>query len=187
MGNLQNLIQKIIEDGQNEADAIIQDAERKKEEIIQRKVSEAEEAVERVIAQANREGELVKDRLISNANIQARDARLKAKRDVIQRAFTLAKERLDRLDEEEYLQFLQNHLKDVQLTGKEELVVPEDKKNAVKALPLPINVSERESVDSGFLLKSDQFIMNHSFDFLLDYNRDELELEIARILFNEQE
>ncbi|WAA11723.1 V-type ATP synthase subunit E [Fervidibacillus halotolerans] len=185
MANLDNLIQKIITDAKREANRNLEEASRKKEEIIQKKKLKAEEVGEKWIQRAEREGNMEKDRLISNAHIQVRDQLLIVKRDFIDRVFSLAKEKLIRMDNREYVLFLQNHLKDVQLTGKEVLVIPEDKRDVVKDLGLSVIVSDEESVESGFLLRSEQFIMNHSVDFLLEYDRDELELEVAQILFND--
>ena len=63
------------------------------------------------------------------------------------------------------------------------LVVPEKFKNKVKSLGLRLSISEDEKIESGFLIKNNNIIMNYSFDFLVDYLRDELEGQIAKELF----
>lgn len=186
MANLENLIQKIVLDAQKEAEMILDDAKRKKEAIVQKKRSEAEKIGEQFIRRAEREGNMEKDRLISRAKIEERDRRLIVKRDMIERTFALAKEKLIKLDDRAYVQFLQTHLKDVSLTAKEVLIVPDDKRDTVKNLRLPVTVSEEQSVESGFLLKGEHFMMNHTIDSLLNYERDELELEVAKILFGDE-
>lgn len=185
MSNLERLIKKIAEDAQTEAKSILQEAEKQKEEIISQKSSEANEKVINMLIIAERDACLIKEQAISHAKIQARDLQLQAKGEVIQRVFSMVLERLTRLDQQEYLQFLKSQLKDTKLKGSEILVVPENRKDIVKDLDLPINLSAEESVESGFILIGDQYTLNHTFQSLVDFYQDELELEVAKVLFND--
>jgi V/A-type H+-transporting ATPase subunit E len=184
MSNLENLVQKILDDAKKEADLIIEEANKKKEEIISSRIKEANEKKEKILEKASREADMIKDRIISNAELSARDERLKAKQQVMDRVFELAKERLRNLNEQDFIKFIKGKLESMALDGSEVLVLPEYMKEKVKSLGLPVIVSD-ESVESGFLIKTNNIVLNYSFDSLVDFLREELEGEIAAKLFRE--
>jgi len=185
MSNLDNLVQKILDDAKERADAIIEDANKVKDEIIDAKVKEANEKKEKILERATAEAELLKERVISGAELKVRNEKLKAKQTVIDRVFNLAKEKLENLDEEKYISYLTNTIKTLTLSGNEVLVVTKNMKDKVKRLKIPIKVSDSEFVDSGFLIKGKGIMLNYTFDSLIDYYREELETEIAQSLFKE--
>lgn len=183
MSNLDNLTQKILEEAKLKADKIIKDSKTKSDGIINSRVKEANDQKSKILERANNEAALAKERVISNAELRVRDEKLKAKQEVINKVFLESKERLLKIDEEMYIKFLQSNIKDLSLKGNEVLVVPEDMKEKVKSLKLPIKVSEDETLDSGFMIKDKDIVLNFSFDSLVDYLREELETEIAQDLF----
>jgi V/A-type H+-transporting ATPase subunit E len=183
MSNLDNLTQKILEEAKLKADKITKDSKAKSDGIINSRVKEANDQKSKILERANSEAALMKERVISNAELRVRDEKLKAKQEVINKVFKESKKRLLKIDEEKYIQFLQSNIKDLSLKGNEVLVVPENMKERVKSLKLPVKVSEDETLDSGFILKDNDTILNFSFDSLVDYLREELETEIARDLF----
>ncbi len=185
MSNLDNLVQKILDDAKEQASAIVDEANKAKEEIISAKTKEAEEKKRRIIERAEQEASLLKERTISNAELKVRNEVLRAKQEVIEKVFHLAKESLKDLDEDKYISYLQNTLKSLNLKGEETIVVPEKMRKKVNKLKLNLKVSEEETVDSGFLIKGKGIILNYTFDSLIDYYRDELEAEIAQSLFKE--
>ena len=95
----------------------------------------------------------MKERVISNAELRVRDEKLKAKQIIINKVFEEAKKKLLKIDDKTYIEFLQNNIKGLSLKGSEVLVVPEDMKERVKSLNLPIKVAEDETIDSGFIIK----------------------------------
>ena len=185
MSNLDNLINKILDDAKKEADRIIEESTKINEEIVSSKVNEANEKKKRIIEKAAAEAAMMKDRIISNAELKVRDENLKAKQEVLDRVFKLSKEKLKDLNDDEYIKFLRNNLKILNLKGTELLIVPEKMKAKVKSMGLVPMVSDDETVESGFMLKDNDVTMNFSFDSLVDYLREELESEIAQDLFKE--
>ena len=185
MSNLENLIEKILEDGRKQAQSIIEESEKNDQEIFDLKVSEANEKKNRIIEKANREAVMLKERMISEAELRIRDEKLNAKRQVLDKVFILAKERLVNIDEDTYMSFLKNSLNKNSLKGTEVLIVPDRFKEAVKKLGVYSNVSNNEAVESGFLLKDGNIIMNYSFKSLVDFRREDIEVEIAQELFQE--
>ena len=179
MSNLENLVQKILDDAKKEADLIIEEANKNKEEIVSSKIKEANEKKERILEKASREAEMIKDRIISNAELSSRDEKLNSKKVIIEKVFSLAKDNLKSLNEDDFIKFLKRNIETMELDGSEVLIVPEYMKEKVKSLGLSINVSEVETVESGFLIKNNNVIMNYSFESLVDFLREELEGEIA--------
>lgn len=185
MSNLDNLIQKILDDAKERASIIMEDSIKVKEEIIDSKLREANENKKKIVERATGEASLLKDRVISSAELKVRNEKLKAKQSVIERVFNLSKESLRNLDEAQYISFLTNTLKGLNLSGEETLIVPERMRDKVKSLGLFPKVSEEETVDSGFLIKDKGIILNYTFDSLVEHYREELETEIAQSLFKE--
>ncbi len=182
MSNLDNLTQKILDDSRNEAASIIEESEKLNQELINSKIKEANDKKSRILEKAAIEAAMIKERVVSNAELSARDEILKAKQNIIGKVFATAKENLKNLNEEDYVNFLKNRLSTLKLKGSETLIVPEKMRAKVKKLGLA-DVSDAEAVDSGFLLKDGNIIMNFSFDSLVDFLREELEGEIASELF----
>lgn len=187
MSNLDNLVQKILDDAKSRAKALLDESNKYKEEMINSKAREASENKKKIIEKAIAEANILKERAISSAELKARNEKLKAKQKIIDQAFDIAKERLKNLDENRYISFLTNTLKTLKLSGEEVIVVPEKMRQKIKSLGLFPRISEDEYVDSGFLIKDKGIILNYTFDSLIDYYREELETEIAQSLFKEQE
>lgn len=183
MNKIENITEKIISDAEKDAGEIIHEAEKKAKAIIEYRTSEAEEVVKKLRNHAKSEGELLKERMIASAAIKIRDEQLKAKQEIIDEVFSQAKEQLVHLDMENYVNFLKNALNHITLTGKEILFVPKNMKRVVEDLQLPFILSS-ETVSSGFLLKGEHAIYNYTFEFLLEFYREELELAVARELFS---
>lgn len=183
MSNLDNLTQKILDDSRNEAALIIEESEKLNQELINSKIKEANDKKSRILDRAALEAAMIKDRVVSNAELSSRDEILKAKQNVIDKVFDTAKENLKDINEEDYIKFLNNKISSLKLKGSETLIVPEKMRTKVKSLGLKNPVSDIDTVKSGFLLKDGNIIMNFSFDSLVDYLRDELEGEIAKELF----
>lgn len=183
MSNLDNLTQKILNDARNKADIIMEESTRKKEEIFNSRVKDANEKQAKIIERASIEASMMKDRVISNAELRVRDERLKAKQQLINNVFSKAEERLNNLDEEEYLRFLTSNIKNINFKGNEVIVVPEKMKQKVKTLGLYPKIADDESVESGFLVKDNDVVLNFTFKSLINYYREELEGEIAKELF----
>lgn len=174
-----------MEDAEKEAKRIVEEAKKKQKDVIEQKSREAEKTVETMIDRAKKEAIEIKERAISRAYIKVRDEKLKAKGEVIDKVLTIALQRLNDLDDETYVQFLQNHLNNMSLIGNERLIVPENKRELVKRLQLPIELAEDETVESGFQIADDRTVLNFSFSSLLNFYEDELRVIIARKLFEE--
>ena len=91
MSNLENLTQKIIDDAKSSAEGIIKEAEKKKEGLVSSRLEEAERLAEEILERANNEAEAIRYGIVSNAKLKARDKKISAKRNTMERTFQLAK------------------------------------------------------------------------------------------------
>lgn len=187
MSNLDNLTQKIVDDAKTKAEAIVKEAIDQKEAVISSKIDEAENERQKIIEKANREAELMKQRKVSNAELQVRDQSLKTKREVLDRVMDEAKKRLKNIDEEKYVEFIDNNLEGLKLNGNEVLLVQEGMEKKLKPAKKYPAIARDEFVESGFILKDENAELNFTFKALIDYVREELESELVSILFDEQE
>ncbi|MBR0575825.1 V-type ATP synthase subunit E [Proteiniclasticum sp. BAD-10] len=183
MSNLENLTGKILEEARAKAQGILNEAQAYKAEVVGKKVQEAEERKAKILEKAAFDANLMKERIVSNAEVVARNAELSGKQKVIDQVFAAAKEQLADLPQEKYLAFLQETLNQLPLKGSEVLVVPASRRAAVEALGLKLSVSAEETVESGFLIKDDKVSLNYNFSDLVDFHRDELVKDVASSLF----
>ncbi len=183
MSNLENLVKKILDDSKEKASVITEEANKVRDEILDHKTREANENKKRLLEKASRDAELAKERVISGAELRARNEKLMAKQEVIERVFNLAGESLKALDEERYMTFLTKTLEGLNLSGQETLVLTESMKSKVKDTNL--RLADDEFAVSGFLIKDKGITLNYTFDSLLEHYREELETQVAEELFKE--
>ena len=185
MSNLENLTRKILDEAKSQASVIDEESKRVNDSIIDSKIREAEEEKRRILNRAKSDAALLNERTISNAELKARNEKLKAKQKIIDRVFNIAKERLDNLNEDRYISYIKSTLKKLELEGEQTIIVPKRMQAKVKGLGLRPKVSGDEAVESGFLIKGKGTTLNYTFDSLIEHYRDELETEIAQSLFKE--
>lgn len=185
MSNLENLTQKILDDAKTSANAILEEAKSKNEGIVSSRVMDAKEKSKRIVDKAIDEAKMAKDRVVSNSELYVRDEKLKAKQGVMDRVFVMAKDRLNNLNEDDYVSFVKGTLKNLNLNGTETLIVPEKFRNKIKTVGIVNKVSDTKTVESGFLIEDGKTVINYTFNSLVDYLREELEANIAQVIFKE--
>lgn len=183
MSNLDNLIQKVFDDAKIEAGKFQDEANKKRDEIIQEQEDKAYKERDVILKKAQEDAKAQENMIRSNAELKARDSVLSARQDVLDRTFELAKEKLANLGNFEYAEFIKSKLKSLDLKGDEILVVPSGKVDLVKSLGLSLDVSDTQTVDSGFVLADKDVNYNFSFETLIDFQREDLEADIAKSLF----
>lgn len=187
MSNLDNLTQKIVDDAKVKAEALVKEATEQKEAVLSSRRDEAQRERQKIIEKANTEAELMKQRKVSNAELQVRDNKLRIKRQVIDKVMDEAKKRLENIDADKYVKFVDNNLKGLKLKGDEVLVVQQGMEKQLKPARKYPTIAKDEFVESGFILKDENTALNFTFKSLIDYAREELESELVSILFDEQE
>lgn len=183
MSNLDNIIEEILQDAENEANNIIKNVEIEVEALVGKTESEAQKKADKIIEKAKVEALQSKDRIISNSNLTARDNVLVAKQTMINKVFEMAKEKLKDVSHEDYLRFVENSLKKLEIKENSELILTEKEKNLTDGSLFGIKVSD-ETVQSGFSLKNGKILFNNEFGTIVDILKEDLEQEVANKLFS---
>ena len=137
-----------------------------------------------ILEAAAKERELISERIKASAGLKARNEKLKAKQAVIEKVIGKLKDRLVNLNEDEYMDYLRKNIDTVSFNENKKLIVKKEYIGRVKNEFPGINVSEGESVSSGFVIEENGIQENYTFEVKLDFMRDELEVEISKLLFS---
>jgi V/A-type H+-transporting ATPase subunit E len=199
---VEKVTRKIAADADARSEEILTEARRRSEEILARardEISRMEEETERLAGIVEREET---ERHIALATLENRKAVLREKRTLIERAFEQALEQLASRDKKAYQRMIRNILLQVVESGDEEVIISDHdrsrlddaflrdlnatlaKKGRNGALTIP---REAAPIRGGFLLRSGRLGIDCSLDALLDTAREELEIEVSRLLFGENE
>lgn len=177
VSNLDNILEKIKSDAKAQADSIIEEAEKKAQRIIDEAIEAEKDAAALNTIKTKREAELLVEKTLMATELKARDLKLTATNETINKILERVKDKLKNLDKDSYIKYLKRNLKDFQ--GKDiEIMVQKDKLDQVKALDLPFKISDR-TVESGFAFVENDLIYNGDFSSLVEFMREDLEGQIA--------
>lgn len=183
MSNIENLTQKIELDAKKKASSILEEAGSESENIVSNAVSKAQKESDLIVKKASKEAENIVEKTLSSAELLARDTILRAKEEVVERVFSLAKERLVNLDSKKYFDCLNSAISDFKDVDNIQIIVPEKYYETVKNEIKNIEVVKDSNIDSGFNIKRGNIIYNNVFSSLIEANRSELEYEVSTKLF----
>jgi len=198
MTGVEKIKEKILQDSQAKADSIIDDAKKQAEAIIEkanaRAVQKAEEVRKRAAAEA---AEKLK---ISNSmlELEMRKDMLNTKQQLIEEVFQSALDSLSKMENSQYEATITKLIISAVETGNEEIQLAKQDKNRLSAdFGSKLNQTlvqvgkngnlkfsdEARDIKGGFVLKAGGVEINYSFEALLRMYRDEIEPEVAAILF----
>ena len=183
MSNLDNLTSKIITDAKSKADGIIKDAEEKAKQKYDLEIKKVDAKKQTLLENARRDRELLSERIKSSANLKARNKKLEAKQTIIDKVIDKLKTKLVNMDEKKYINYLNQNIDKKTITGKELIVKKEFVEKVKKEFP-GAKVKKNEFVTSGFIVEENGIQENYTFEVKLDFMRDELEVEISKLLFS---
>jgi V/A-type H+/Na+-transporting ATPase subunit E len=199
MSNINNLTSKIISEAEGKKNDILKIAHEEEAKIVDKRAAEARVIEEDILNRAKREAETMKERIISGAQHSVRNKKLSAKQQVIERVFERAVETLNNLSEDQYLGFVRNSVLSMELKGEYNLILNEKAlnlvtQNFVNELNRDLLSHRKEfqlvftnnpgNFRSGFILERNGIEINNTFDTLLNSLREDLEYEVARVLFS---
>ncbi len=194
MSNLEALIDKITQDCNTKAQSILDAANANAQKLIQEKVDAANAKKEQILNAAQTEAAREKEQIIAGQKLSIRDKKLKAKQDVIDQAFAMAVAKLKELPEAEYAKFLEGYLLYLGISGDETLILPKrygsvniaaiNDKLKAKGLKGELTVDkDGRDIEGGFILTKGGIENNNTYEALLDYYREELEVLVVENLF----
>lgn len=194
------IVERIVQGAMAEAQQIEKEARKRVEEIEREAVKEIRRIEAEAEERARAESREQHYRLISAAQLDLRKEVLAEKQMLIRQAFELALERLLSLEGEEYHRVIKGLLLRAAEEGDEEVVVcSKDREKFTPQFLTEVNAElsargkggnlklspNNGDLMGGFVLKKGRKEVNCSFLALLTSMREELELEVARILFGD--
>jgi V/A-type H+-transporting ATPase subunit E len=198
MTGVDKIKEKILQDSQAKADLIIDDAKKQAQEIIEKANAKAVLRAEEIHKKAT--AEAAEKLKINNSmlELEMRKEMLSTKQQLIEEVFQTALDSLSKMESNEYEATLLKLIIDAVESGDEEILLSSQDKNrlpadfigklnqalvqAGKKGNLKIS-DETRSIMGGFVLKAEGVELNYSFEALLRMYRDEIEPEVAAILF----
>ena len=194
MSNIKNITSKILKDAEAGKENILAAAEEEKSKVLSKKVSSANEIAKEILEKAEVEAKSKKERVISSAKLKVRNNKLAAKQEIIDEVFEKSIDKLTKLSKEDFLNFVKNAISSMNLSGKQTLILNEEGLKFVdeafidelnKNVDAQIILGETAgNFKGGFILENNGIEINSTYEALVSSLRDELEFEVAKVLFN---
>ncbi len=197
--SLNKIIEKINKDADTEAQHIIGQGQLEANEYMKRSLAELESHCGKLLAEGNAQAQQQKKQHIQIAALDARKQILKEKQALIAKVFSQALEKLINMDDAAYSSVISNMLVNYPLTGDEEIITSAAGKkrlgdNFIKRLNNYLISkgktgnckwsNEHRELKGGFVIRRGKVEVNCSFEALIKSKQDDLEQEIALILFS---
>lgn len=191
---LEDIIKRIKDDARAEVARIEEDARHQRQEILEKARQEAEGFEQKLMEEVRKKAAQQRERVISMARLELRKTLLQKKQEGIEEAFSRATKKLMNLKREDYLALLKRLLLRATESGDEEIIVSESHRSMVSddflsqvnkeigGGKLRLSKESRE-MGGGFILRKGRREINYSLEMILKDLKDELEPEVARILF----
>lgn len=194
MSNVKNITSKILKDAEAGKENILAVAEEEKNKILSKKASAANEIAQEILQKAEADAKSKKERVISSAKLKVRNNKLAAKQEIIDEVFEKSINKLTELSKEQFLNFVKNSILSMNLTEKQTLILNETGLKFVddsfidelnKEAKATIALSKTAgNFKGGFILENNGIEINSTYEALVSSLRDELEFEVAKVLFN---
>lgn len=192
------IIQRVLDDARARADSIKAEAAEKAKAAESEARHKAERKKEHILEHARKTAAEHKGRIIGVTQLETRKSLLAAKQEMIDEAFQKALNELTGLDESTYLSVIRDLLLNTVETGTETVICSErdqqrlnskfidgvNKALADRGQTGELKLSDKtRAIKGGFVLHRGGLEINCSFESLLRMKRDELENEVAGLLF----
>jgi len=195
MNGIEKILQRIDSEAQSEVDAILAKAKQEAADAEAKASAEAEKLAADIDARGDKDAAEREERLVSVAQMEARQKILAAKQEVMEEAFTGALDKLCGAPDEEYAALCAGLLVKAAPGGKGEAVFAKDRQNAGRMAVEAANKAlgggslklspETRPIKGGFILLSGNVEVNCSFETLVRLQRSEAAGDVARLLFPE--
>ncbi|MBE6651287.1 MAG: hypothetical protein E7613_08235 [Ruminococcaceae bacterium] len=182
---------KIEEKARAAAEAILAEAKEKAEAEHNAIIADANARVEKMLENAKQNADIAERGRAQADALNTKLGVLSVKRQMLDIAKSDAKEKLKKIDEAEFIKIFKKYISESELTGTFELLPAEMHRSFCKnSIPefekcgLKITLSDKNAAfDTGFMLSSENYDVEFSFDAILDTVFEKSEKEISDILF----
>jgi V/A-type H+-transporting ATPase subunit E len=192
------VVDKILADAKAEAEKIKKQT-KANEAAEQAKLNEQlDEYKKQTEVLAKKAGEDERSHILAAARMDIAKQLLAKKRKILDEVFEQARQQLQNLPEQEYRKLCTKLILEAVETGDEEVVVDRNEQRISQDLIHQVNQQlssngkgelklsdQRQDIGGGFILKRGQIKTNVSLDVLLEQARKELEIDLAKELFED--
>lgn len=196
----ERIVRRILADAQAEADVIESGELNKAAAILTDAGKSAAGRREQILERARKEADEQKHRHLGALQLDFRKEMLQVKQEFIERSFRESLDQLANLEEGNYLLLLRQMLLSLTESGKEVVILSAKDKGRIPAVfwdevnkllveagkEGKLSLSEETAdISGGFILQAGGVEINCSLSSLLEMQRDQLEPEIAALLFRQ--
>ncbi len=197
---LSKIIERIKAEALEKSKQIIEDGERQAEAEKHAIVARARQEAEALLEQGTKDAEEQHNRLITLASLDLRKRRGEVRQAAVDEAFSRALDEIGKMPDEQYVELLKQIVLEAAETGEEQIVLSaRDRKRVGAKFTDEVNSAlervgkkaamtlsdETRNMSGGVILISKDMEINCSFDTTLNLIRDDIEPEVAAILFSE--
>lgn len=192
------VLEKILSDAQADAEKIRKAAEAKQAEQQSQLDEQLREYRKQTDMLAQRAGEEKRAHLLAAARMDSAKQLLAEKRKILDEVFVKAREQIENLSDEQYCELMAKLMLEAVETGDEEVVVDNKERRIDQKFIESINQqlaparkgnlklsADRANLGGGFILKRSKVKNDVSIEVLLALARKELEIELAKELFED--
>ncbi|NLW00013.1 MAG: hypothetical protein GX041_02310 [Clostridiales bacterium] len=198
MTGIEKIKQRILEDAQKEADEIIKAAQDKAQGLKENKEAEAGRLKKQLTKENLEAAREHKKRILTVAQLEMRKKVLAAKQEMMDAVFSGTIDRIKNMPDDEYRKVIASALLNLPIEGDEEVVFSvydehrldqkfldqvnellskQGRKGCLRLAP------DRGQFRAGFILRTGGIEINNSFEAVIKTLRDEMEPQVADILF----
>jgi len=196
MNGIENITRRIQADTQAGIDHILSEARAEAAQILERSRAQADAEKADLSARNEKAAAEREERLISVAQMEARQVSLSAKQEMVEKAYALALEKLCAMEDKEYIRVVAALLVQAAPDGKGEVIFAPDVQKRIggeavalanKVLNGTLTLSEEtRPIRGGFILKNGNVEVNGTFETLVRLQRAETAGAVAKTLFPEE-
>jgi V/A-type H+-transporting ATPase subunit E len=192
------VVEKILADAKAEAQKIKKQTDTSEAAEQARLNEQLDEYKKQTEVLAKKAGEDEESHILAAARMDIAKQLLAEKRKILDEVFEQARQQLQNLPEHEYRSLCTKLMLETVETGEEEIVVDKNEKRINQDLIDQVNrqlsskgkgelklSDQKQDIGAGFILKRGQIKTNVSLDVLLDQARKELEIDMAKELFQD--
>ena len=192
----QQVVEKILADARGEAEKTTNEAKQKQNAEQAEFDAQLDKFREQTETLSKKAGEDKQAHILAAARMDIAKEYLAEKRTILDEAFAQAQQQLQNLSDEDYQTLCSKLILKAVETGDEEVIVDNNEtridQNFIKQINRQLGPGykgnlrlsdERQNLGGGFILKRGKIKNNISFEVLLNQARKELEIELAKQLF----
>jgi len=196
---IKDISKKIISDARIQEGKIIAQAEDNANDMIKKGKKEADSIKDIILHKYNQEAFLMKSRILTEANLEAKKNILSEKQKIIDNVFNKASESVLKLEDKDYRNIIKKMILENTETGDETIFINHsDREKVSKSFINDINKELKSKgkkgeltlstsylpIKGGIVIGSGKIRKNISLEFLLKEIREELEIQISKDLFD---